>query len=1106
MLQRRSLADAHVYTVCNHSHRNQCITVPSRYAELHCLTHFTFLRGASAPDELVIRAAELGYAALAITDECSLAGVVRAHLAWRNLPEPRMQLIIGSEVQLVDGPKLVLLACDRDGYGNLSELITLGRMRADKGQYRLTRADLEGGLDGCVALLIPDNAATAPPDTLHEQACWLGSRFVGRAWLAVELHLGPDDAGTLQRLQVAGAHSGLPLCAAGDVHMHVRRRRRLQDTITAIRLGRTLADCGYALYANGERHLRLPHKLASIHPAALLDETLKVAAHCRFSLDELRYEYPEEIAPPGHTTASWLRQLTERGYVERCAQIRRIVALDDVTFARKAEEMRAQIEIELALIAELRYEPYFLTVYDIVAWARTQGILCQGRGSAANSAVCYCIGITEVDPWRANMLFGRFISRERNEAPDIDVDFEHERREEVIQYIYGKYGRDRAALAASLTTYRPRSALRDVGRALGFSDDALDRLTRGHMWWDGGSVREDRLLEAGFRPEAPRVQRLLELSNELIGAPRHLSQHVGGFVIARGRLSRLVPIENARMAERCVIQWDKDDLEALGLMKVDVLALGMLTAIRKSMDTLAAFEDHTLGAETADRSSLEAHPPLSAFPASSAAKKVPRTLADIPHEDPATYDMLCRGESTGVFQVESRAQMNMLPRLRPRRYYDLVIQVAIVRPGPIQGGMVHPYLARRHLPPERIDYPSAELRPVLARTLGVPIFQEQVMQLAMVAADFTPGEADQMRRSMAAWRQRGTMEKFQQKLTDGLLKKGYTPEFAGQIYRQIEGFSGYGFPESHAASFALLVYLSSWLKCHHPAAFLCGLLNSQPMGFYAPAQLIADARTHGVGIRPADVTVSGWDCVLEAADPQSAAPGPAVRLGLRMVKGMVQATAQRIGTARGQSAFTDIDDLARRAGLDAHALRLLAAAGALKSLAGNRHQAHWQAAARRPDALLRNAPVHEPLLALAAPLEGEDIVADYASLGFTLGRHPLALLRGTLAAQRFITAAELRRLPDRALARTAGIVTCRQRPGTASGVMFVTIEDETGLANIIVHKDIQEKQRREALSATLLGIYGQVSREGEVIHLIARRLVDRSPLLGALTAHSRDFH
>jgi error-prone DNA polymerase len=1083
-----------------------CNVMPPRYAELHCLTHFTFLRGASAPDELVTRAAELGYAALAITDECSLAGVVRAHLAWRAQPEPRMQLIIGSEIQLVDGPKLVLLAGDRDGYGNLSELITLGRMRADKGHYRLTRADLENGLGGCVALLIPGNAAAAPPDTLHEQARWLGARFAGRAWLAVELHLGPDDAGTLQRLQAASAVSGLPLCAAGDVHMHVRRRRRLQDTMTAIRVGRSLADCGYALHANGERHLRLPHKLAAIHPAALLDETLTVAAQCHFSLDELRYEYPEEIAPPGHTTTTWLRHLTERGYVERCAQIRRIVALDDVTFARKAEEMRAQIEVELSLIAELRYEPYFLTVYDIVAWARAQGILCQGRGSAANSAVCYCIGITEVDPWRANMLFGRFISRERNEAPDIDVDFEHERREEVIQYIYGKYGRDRAALAASLTTYRPRSALRDVGRALGFSDDALDRLTRGHMWWDGGRVREDRLIEAGFRPEAPRVQLLLELSNELIGAPRHLSQHVGGFVIARGRLSRLVPIENARMADRCVIQWDKDDLEALGLMKVDVLALGMLTALRKSLDALAAFEDRAFLADTADQSSTGTHPLLSVLPASSAAKKVPRTLADIPHEDAATYDMLCRGESTGVFQVESRAQMNMLPRLRPRRYYDLVIQVAIVRPGPIQGGMVHPYLARRHLPPECIDYPSDELRPVLARTLGVPIFQEQVMQLAMVAADFTPGEADQMRRSMAAWRQRGTMEQFQQKLTDGLLKKGYAPEFAGQIYRQIEGFSGYGFPESHAASFALLVYLSSWLKCHHHAAFLCGLLNSQPMGFYGPAQLIADARAHGVGVRPTDVTVSGWDCALEAADGQSTSSGPAVRLGLRMVKGMAQATAQRIGTARRQAPFTDIDDLARRAGLDARTLRLLAAAGALKPLAGNRHQAHWQAAARRPDALLRDAPVHEPALALTAPLEGEDIVADYASLGFTLGRHPLALLRGTLAAQRFITAAELRQLPDRALARAAGIVTCRQRPGTASGVMFVTVEDETGLANIIVHKDIQEKQRSEALGATLLGIYGQVSREGEVIHLIARRLVDRSPLLGALTARSRDFH
>jgi error-prone DNA polymerase len=1049
--------------------------VPPHYAELHCLSHFTFLRGASAPDELVARAAALGYTALAITDECSLAGVVRAHLALRELPAPRPALIIGTEVQLADGPRLVLLACDREGYGNLSELITRARMRADKGCYHLTQADLHDGLPGCIALLATaahDVTVPASPDELETHARWLRARFGARAWLAVELLLGPDDAGRLRMLQAVAEAAGLPLCAAGDVHMHVRSRRRLQDTMTAIRLRRPLGDCGYALYPNGERHLRLPRKLAAIYPAALLAETLRIAARCNFSLDELRYEYPEEIVPAGHTPTSWLRELAQRGYTERCAQIRHQVALDDATFTRKAAALRAQIEEELALIAELQYEPYFLTVHDIVAWARAQGILCQGRGSAANSAVCYCIGITEVDPWRAHMLFGRFISRERNEAPDIDVDFEHERREEVIQYIYGKYGRDRAALAASLTTYRPRSALRDVGRALGYSDDALDRLTRGHMWWDGGRVREDRLLESGFSPEAPRVQWLLALANELIGMPRHLSQHVGGFVIARGKLSRLVPVENARMENRCVIQWDKDDLEALGLMKVDVLALGMLTAIRKSLDALAQF-----GAGA------------------------PRTMGDIPPEDPATYDMLCRGESTGVFQVESRAQMNMLPRLRPRCYYDLVIQVAIVRPGPIQGGMVHPYLARRHLPPERIDYPSDALRPVLARTLGVPIFQEQVMQLAMVAASFTPGEADQMRRSMAAWRHRGTMEIFQKKLTDGLLANGYTAAFAEQIYRQIEGFSGYGFPESHAASFAFLVYASSWLKCHHPAAFLCGLLNSQPMGFYAPAQLIADARANGVGVLPADVTVSRRDCMLERA---GAAPG--VRIGLRMVKGLSQAATLRIEQARTHAPFSGVEDMARRAQLDAHTLRCLAAGGALKTLAGNRHQAHWQAAARRPDALLRDAPVHEPALALPAPQEGQDIIADYASLGFTLGRHPLALLRDTLAAQRFVTTAELRQLPDRALARAAGIVTCRQRPGTASGVMFVTVEDETGLANIIVHGDLQEKQRREVLGATLLGIYGQVSREGDVIHLIARRLVDRSGLLGELMPRSRDFH
>ncbi|WP_374334997.1 error-prone DNA polymerase [Methyloversatilis sp.] len=1082
------------------------------YAELHCLSHFSFQRGASSPEELVMRAAALGYTALALTDECSLAGIVRAHVALRALPDPKPSLVVGSEITLTDGLKLVLLARDREGYGNLSELITRGRMASEKGQYRLSRADLDAGLPGCTALLLPTDSQIADPDALHAHACWLRRCFGEHAWLAVELLYGPDDEGRLNGLLALSSTSGLPACAAGDVHMHVRARRRLQDTLTAIRLHRTLADCGEALYANGERHLRPLHRLALIHPPELLEATVRIAAQCRFSLDELRYEYPEEVVAAGHTPASWLRHLAERGYGERCAQIRRVVSLDDATFERKALQMRRQIEDELALIAELKYEAYFLTVHDIVAWARARGILCQGRGSAANSAVCYCIGVTEVDPWRANMLFGRFISRERDEAPDIDVDFEHERREEVIQYIYRKYGRDRAALAASLTCYRPRSALRDVGRALGFSDDALDRLTQGHMWWDGRQVREDRLTEAGFSLQSRRVRLLMELANELIGTPRHLSQHVGGFVIARGRLSRLVPIENARMPDRCVIQWDKDDLEAVGLMKVDVLALGMLTAIRKTLQSLAGYEDRFFAADEA-RIKTPVHPVLH-DPRPSASGRVPRTVADIPPEDPATYDMLCRGESTGVFQVESRAQMNMLPRLRPRRYYDLVIQVAIVRPGPIQGGMVHPYLARRHQPPGTIDYPSDELRPVLERTLGVPIFQEQVMQLAVVAAGFTPGEADQMRRSMAAWRQRGTMEKFQHKLTEGLLRKGYTPAFAEQIYRQIEGFSGYGFPESHAASFALLVYTSSWLKCHHPAAFLCGLLNSQPMGFYAPGQLIADARAHGVEVRPADVTASGWDCALEAgAAPRSQAGSPdggralpCVRLGLRVIKGVSEDAVRRIVAAREQAPFARVDDLARRARLDRGQLRVLAAGGALQALAGHRHQAHWQAAVKRPDALLREAPLHETHLVLDAPDEGEDIVADYASLGFSLGRHPLALLRGELAAQRFITAAELRRQPDRALARTAGIVTCRQRPGTASGVMFVTVEDETGLANIIVHKDVQEAQRRELLGATLLGIYGQVSREGEVIHLIARRLVDRSALLGVLTPRSRDFH
>jgi error-prone DNA polymerase len=1032
------------------------------YAELHCLTNFTFLRGASHPEELAARAAKLGYSALAVTDECSLAGVVRAHVAAK---EHGIKLIVGAEFRLANGPKLALLATDREAYGNLSQLITAARRRSQKGSYRIGWDDLDAGVPGCLALLVPDEQPRL------EDAQRVAHLFPARAWIAAELHCGPDDRAHLEALRDLGRAAGLPLAAAGDVHMHVRSRRALQDTLTAIRLRTTVAEARGALYPNAERHLRMRMRLAQLYPPALLAETVRIAGRCTFSLDSLRYEYPEELAPPGHTPASYLREITEAGLRARFP-------------AGVPENVRELIEHELALIAELCYEPYFLTVYDIVKFARSRGILCQGRGSAANSAVCYALGITEVDPARMNMLFERFISRERNEPPDIDVDFEHQRREEVIQYLYGKYGRDRAALAATVITYRTKSTIRDVAKALGFDLLQVDRLARSFAWWDGRDSVRERLAEAGFDSAGPQVQRLLALVATLTGFPRHLSQHTGGFVFARGLLSRLVPIENAAMPDRSVIQWDKDDLDALGLLKVDVLALGMLSAIRRALDMIAGWRGRPFG------------------------------MADVPPEDPAVYEMIQHADTVGVFQIESRAQMSMLPRLRPENFYDLVIEVAIVRPGPIQGGMVHPYLRRRQ-GLEPVTYPSAAVKAVLERTLGVPIFQEQVMQLAIVAAGFTPGESDQLRRSMAAWRRKGGLEHFEQRLVSGMLARGYQREFAEGIYRQILGFGEYGFPESHSSSFALLVYVSSWIKRHEPAAFLAALLNSQPMGFYAPSQLVQDARRHGVEVLPVDATVSGWDCNLEKPrdegggmrDEGKGGTRPAVRLGLRMISGFAEAVADRIVAARRSRAFNSVADLARRAHLDRRDLKLLASAGALRSLSDHRRHAHWEVAGiERATSVLGDCPIEESRPRLAPPGEAEELVADYASLGLTLGRHPLALLRPRLAHMRLATAAELRGLPHGRPARAAGIVIGRQRPDTASGVIFVTLEDETGSVNVIVWRDLADRQRRELLGSRLLGVYGTLEREGEVVHLIAKRLVDHSALLGNLETSSRDFH
>ncbi len=963
------------------------------YAELHCLSNFSFLRGASHPAELVERAQALGYAALALTDECSLAGAVRAHQAAK---ECGLKLVLGTEVRVEGDLKLVLLATDRASYGAISSLITTGRRRSKKGRYSLGRDDVRKlAGTGTLVLWVPGEDPAA--------GSWLHECFRDDAWIAAELHCGSSDRSRLSALVELSRRFSLTMVAAGDVHMHVRSRRRLQDVLTAVRLGRPLAQCGHELFPNAERHLRLRVRLAQLYPPELLAETVRIAERCSFSLDSLRYEYPAELVPEGHSPATWLRKLTEEGLRRRFP-------------AGVPPKVAAQVERELELIAELKYEPFFLTVHDVVRFARGREILCQGRGSAANSVVCYALGITEVDPDRMNLLFERFVSRERNEPPDIDVDFEHQRREEVIQYVYGKYGRSRAALAATVICYRRKSALRDVVKALGESSPFLD------------------------------------LAETLRGFPRHLSQHVGGFVISRGPLAELVPIENAAMPERSVIQWDKDDLEALGLLKVDVLALGMLSAIRRALDFLG----------------MKMH--------------------EVPPEDPEVYRMIQQADTIGVFQIESRAQMSMLPRLRPANYYDLVIEVAIVRPGPIQGGMVHPYLRRRR-GQEPVTYPSPEVERVLSRTLGVPIFQEQVMELAMAAAGFSPGEADRLRRSMAAWKRTGGLEHFEQKITTGMQRNGYAPEFADAIYRQILGFGEYGFPESHSASFALLVYVSSWIKRHHPAAFCAALLNSQPMGFYAPAQLVQDARRHGVEVRPPDVQASDWDCTLE---------GNALRLGLRMVNGLSEQKGLQIAQGRPYRSVAEFR-------LNRKDLRCLAAAGALESLAGHRRLAHWVAAGAERRAPL-DAPARERMPALAAPREGEEIVADYASLGLTLGRHPLALLREHLQKLRLIDSRALHRIAHGGTASVAGLVTCRQRPDTASGVVFVTLEDETGCMNIVVWRALVERQRRELLGARLMGVQGVVERDGEVVHLVARRLVDYSALLGPLAAPSRDFH
>jgi error-prone DNA polymerase len=1038
--------------------------MPPAIAEPVAATAFSFLRAASRPEEMVAEAAALGLGALGIADYNTVAGVVRAHEAAR---EVGLRLLVGSRLVFRDGtPDLVAYPEDRAAWGRLTRLLTLGKGRAPKGECFLDRADLLDHAAGLVLIAMPP----ARPDGAFAAAlASLRAACGTQLYLAAYRRLDAFDATRLRTL----AALGLKLVATNDALYHVPQRRPLHDVMTAIRLGTTVAEAGLALMPNAERHLKSPEEMARLfrdHPAALAHQH-EILERCRFSLDELAYEYPDEPIPPGRTADEYLAELAWAGAAARYPQ-------------GVPARVRETIARELALIARLDYARYFLTVHDIVRFARSRGILCQGRGSAANSAVCYVLGITGVDPTEIDLLFERFVSAERREPPDIDVDFEHERREEVIQYIYDRYGRDRAAIAATVIHYRPKMAVREVGKAMGLSEDTTAALSA-QSWAAGEELwPEDRLREIGLDPASVILQRTLGLARELVGFPRHLSQHVGGFVLTRGRLTETVPVGPAAMEGRSFIEWDKDDIDTLGIMKVDVLALGMLTCIRKCLTHLAA-----RGIMRAD-------------------------LAMIPRDDPAVWRMLQRGDSLGVFQVESRAQMNMLPRLKPACFYDLVIEVAIVRPGPIQGDMVHPYLRRRQ-GIERVHFPSPapehgppdELARVLGRTLGVPLFQEQAMRIAIEAARFTPEEANALRRSMATFRNLGTIHKFFAKMVEGMVARGYARDFAERCFRQIEGFGTYGFPESHAASFAHLVYVSAWLKCHHPAAFAAALLNSQPMGFYAPAQIVRDAREHGVDVRAADVSASEWDCTLEE--------GATLRLGLRLIGGFREEWAQALAAARGRGAI-DFAALARA--LPRPALLLLAEADAMRSLGLDRRAALWQVRG------LAEAPPL-PLFAALEPMPSaarlprmrlaEHVVADYQSTGMSLKAHPLRFLRSALAREGMMSCAEATLCADGARVRLAGIVLVRQRPGSAAGVVFATIEDETGIANIVIWPAQIERYRRAVVAAALLVVEGRVQRSPEgVVHVVAERLEDRSAALRRLDhaparrplPRSRDFH
>ena len=1031
------------------------------YAELHCISNSSFLRGASHPDELVKQASSLGYSAIAITDECSMAGVVKAHMAAKDCG---IKLIVGSEFHFDEEVHLILLAPNRTGYGQICNLISIGRRRAEKGEYQLRLKDIEFGMDQCLAIWLPSISANCNNSQLGSL---LKTIFKEHLWLGVEIFPNGRELKSYQQAFNLCESLQLNMVAMGDVHMHHPDRKALQDVVSAVRMGQTVRLAGRLLCANREKYLRPLSVISQLYPARLLSETMRIADLCDFSLDELRYEYPEELVPSHLSPSEYLRQLVETGAKIRWPD-------------GPGTEIRQTIEKELKLIAELEYEYYFLTVFDVVHFARSQNILCQGRGSAANSVVCFCLQITEVDPARTSLLFERFISKERNEPPDIDVDFEHERREEVIQYIYKKYGRERAAIAATVVTYRPKSAVRDVGKALGMDLQLVDHLAKSLSWWDKRDELLTRFEEAGINPRNPVISQFMTLVKEILGFPRHLSQHVGGFVISRGPLSHLVPVENAAMEDRTIIQWDKDDLESLGLLKIDILALGMLTAIRKSLKMINNYRGTRL------------------------------SIASIPPEDPLTYQMLQRGDSIGVFQVESRAQISMLPRLKPECFYDLVIEVAIVRPGPIQGNMVHPFLKRRN-GEEEITYANDAVKSVLGRTLGVPIFQEQVIKLAVVAAGFTPGEADQLRRAMAAWKRKGGLEVFQQKLINGMLERGHEREFAERIFEQIKGFGDYGFPESHAASFALLVYFSAWLKCHEPAAFYCGLLNSQPMGFYSASQLVQDARRHNIEVRPVDVFESSWECTLEAPSCISEAGNysqPAIRMGFQRIKGLKEDTALRIIQARTEQPVRNLQEFSHRARLDRGDLDRLTEGGAFRSLSGHRYQTHWEAkgilGTHGKFDEFKNVAEKEQVY-LPPPAETDDLRADYTSLGLTLGRHPMGMLREVSPFDKLRTAADLEQLNHGRFVQVAGIVTGRQRPSSATGVLFLTLEDETNNINVVIWTRVFETYRAAVVQGRLLKIKGVMERQESVIHVIAGHVEDLSHYLEHFSLKSRDF-